>query len=1194
MYLTKISLRGFKSFADEVNIEFPAGVIGIVGPNGCGKSNVSDAIRWVLGDNSSKALRGGSTMVDVIFSGTDFRKSLSFCEVSLFFDNVDRYYDIDADEVVITRRLYRSSGSEYCINGQTVRMRDVLELLRDTGLGKEGYSIIEQGKTAAILSKKPEERRKIFEEAAGVAGFRDKKEDAERQLDKARLNKDNLFAFLTELENRLPPLEKQAKVAIKVKDLKEQLKIIEVNTYLHQSEDSSGVTSKLQNAYNAVVREIEEKEAEYAENTRNHNLAFADLNNISIVSERIQNERTELLISREKSEGANRLYTEKIERATEELDKLGKEISSNTILKENKLKEKLDKEIEKEKKTKAFIELNVSYGKEEEDYNKFAEEVDKKERELERSRELILESQDELTNAKSATVGLVAKRDVLLESLGDDKELIKEKRSRLAACNKEIEALEESLKESESELSDRLNEYESAKQNLQNCLAELDETNIRLREQERESMSLETRINILSESKNRLDNYADSVRCIVRAASQDLELNRSLVGVVGEMITVPRDLQLAIEIALGGNIQNIITYTQKDAATLIDYLRAKSLGRATFLPLDSMKPNDIPDDRVLDEDGVIGVASDLIKFDRKILPAISNLLGRTVIMEDKAVAARLMRKYNFSFRAVTLDGALYQQGGAITGGKEPSKDARILGRDSELEECKKKLASVERAIDAIKEDMSDKEEESKNLQSAKNIIANRIDKVNVTIATIKANIDAKKSEARTIEEDENKTAGQNRDTLNKIKELEKLIEDSSKMEENVTSKRVEAGEFLDNMKDEVFALRQKRDTMSSRLSELKVSLNTTSNELTTIEHEITRLTADISHLESDILMDIAREKTVKKELEEAQGKIDTTKFSQDDQNKLAELAKQLDEIKAYNEELQQKLKTIAERSESINKELNTLNGKKAGISAKLERLKEDILAMETKIREEYQLDKESAEAYRVDDFDIENAMKNVAHIKSQIAGYGPVNELAVEAYAEDKQKYEDYKKQFDDVEKAENDLIKIIADLTAEMEKVFLDAFNKINENFKYIYAELFEGGRANLKLNLSEGDSVLTAPIDIEAVPKGKNLKSVGQLSGGEQALTAVGILFAIIMLKPMPFCVLDEVDAAMDDINAELFAKYLKKFVGKTQFIVITHKKPTMQMADYLYGVTMQEVGVSKVVSVQLTDAVNMAEKG
>ncbi len=1194
MYLTKISLRGFKSFADEVNIEFPAGVIGVVGPNGCGKSNVSDAIRWVLGDNSSKALRGGSTMVDVIFSGTEFRKSLSYCEVSLFFDNLDRYYDIDADEVIITRRLYRSSGSEYLINGQTVRMKDVLELLRDTGLGKEGYSIIEQGKTAAILSKKPEERRKIFEEAAGVAGFRDKKEDAERQLEKALLNKDNLFAFLTELEKGLPPLEKQAEIAIKVKDLKEQLKTIEVNTYLYQSENSQGVSSKLQTAYDDICKEIDAKEKEYNENNRNHSLAFADLSNLNILSEKYQEEKTQLLISRERYEGDNRLYTEKINRAKEELEKLSTGLSQDSVLKQTKETERSEKAVEKDKKTAEFIELNQQYKQKEEELNKYAQEVAQKEKELERSRQIIMRSQDDLSEANKLTSVLTAKKEVLLESLGDDKEIIKEKRHKLAECNKEIAGFEQSLKDAETEKDDKLRDLVQAQENLQACLDELSSTNIVLREKERDVMSLETRITVLEESKNSLDNYADSVRGIIRASSQDLELNRCLVGVVGEMLTVPKDLQLAIEVALGGNIQNIITYTQSDAATLIDYLKAKSLGRATFLPLDAMKPNDIPDERVLDEDGVVGVAVDLIKFDRKILPAVSNLLGRTVVMEDKAVAARLMRKYNFSFRAVTLDGALYQQSGAITGGKELSKDARILGRDAELEECKKKLSAAERAVETIKRDLKDKEDESKNLTSAKNIISSQIEKLNLTIATITANIEAKRNEAKTIEDDTDKTSGQNQETLEKIKELEKLIEESAKKEDDFSSKKVEANEILDLMKDEVNAMREKRDDMASKLSDLKVSSGAVDSTMSALEREIARLDAEISHLYSDIQSKSTREKIVKQELQDAQSKIDTTKFSKEDQDKLSAIAEQLDKIRDYNAELQEKLKTIAENSERITKELNALNGRKAGINAKLEHLKEAVLQMEEKIREEYQLDKESAEQYRVEDFDVDNAMQNVARIKGQIARYGPVNELAVEQYKENKEKYDDYKKQFDDVEKAEQDLRKIIADLTAEMETVFVTAFNQINENFKHIYAELFEGGRANLKLDLSEGESVLTAPIDIEAVPKGKNLKSVGQLSGGEQALTAVGILFAIIMLKPMPFCVLDEVDAAMDDVNAELFAKYLKKFAGKTQFIVITHKKPTMQMADYLYGVTMQEVGVSKVVSVQLTDAVGMAEKG
>ncbi len=1194
MFLKRITLQGFKSFADKVEIDFLPGVVAIVGPNGCGKSNISDSIRWVLGDNTAKTRRGAETMADVIFNGTAFRKSLSYCEVSLHFDNTDRgLKEVDSDEVTLTRRLYKSSGSEYCINGQQVKLKDIVEMFRETGLGKEGYSVIEQGRTTELLSKKPEDRRKVFEGAAGIATLRARREEASSRLDKTRVEKEKLYSFITKLEEYIVPLEKQAKDAIKVRELREELKVVEVNTYLHQSEDSSGATAKLEGALKKVEGEITEKEQNIVDLTKRYNLAFADFSNSNIVFEKLTEQRTDLMVSKARSDGDNMRFTDAIKRASSELKTLEEDTQTTLGKIETKTEDVNNKELLKATKFKEFTDLNYQYKKQEDEYKEFSSLVSNKEKELERSRELIFASHDAITKAKTSTVSLIAKRDVLLASLGDDKDAITEQRSRLSEIKKAIAKLNADLEAENKAIGEKIKELEIANGNLRACGAELDETYVGLRDKEREALEMETRINWLSARKDSLDNYQEAVRDLIRASQKDLELNGYIVGVVGEVITVPRDLQVAVEVALGGNIQNIITHTQRDAAALIDYLRENNLGRATFLPLDVIKRNDLADDRVLDDEGVVGIASDLIRYDHKIAPAISNLLGKTVIVETKEIAARVLRKYNFAFKVVTLDGAVYQQSGAITGGKEPTKDARILGRDAELEECKKKRAALLRAIEAIKSDVKDKEDEKQSLTSAKNIISAAIEKINIRVATIKAEINAKTEQYAVVEEDEKQIAGQNQKTIDEINELEKLIEESSKAEENVESQKVEATDVIESMKTELYDLRVKRDAMSEALAEIKVHANTLSNDVNILDQEIVRLRTELVSAKNTIAYNEARKKTLEKEIADATNSIKTTSFSKEDQQKIEDLTQQIANIKTHNDQLQEEMTTLHAQRDEVQKMLEGLRSKRAAISFKLEKLNEELLQMQAKITEEYHLTKEDAEQFRQENFDVENAIQNANKIKRRIESYGLINELAVEDFNAKSKELIDYRTQFDDIEKAEQDIEKIIAELTEEMETRFVDAFEKIKENFKRIYAELSEGGKGDLILNMEEADSALTAPIDILAVPKGKNLKSIMQLSGGEQALAAIAVLFAIIQLRPVPFCILDEVDAAMDDGNAALFARYLKKYTGNTQFIVITHKKVTMNEVDYLYGITMQEVGVSSIVSVKLKDAYDLADK-
>lgn len=1194
MNLTKINLLGFKSFADKLELDFTSGVTAIVGPNGCGKSNVADAIRWVLGEQSPKALRGDA-MTDVIFNGTANRKSLSYCEVSLTFDNTDKAYAINADEVVVSRRLYRSkvANSEYLINGQQVRRQDIITLFRDTGIGKEGYSIIGQGKTAEILSKKPDERRKIFEEAAGVASYRNKIQNSEKNLATTRDNMVKLLAVMNEVEGNLRPLEKQAENAKKVKSLREELKVLEVNTYLYQTESSSGMTAKLEQNLQNINKELERNKAEDKDAEKTYEMAFMDFHNCDVLIDKLRGELSDLLVSQQKAEGDNKLYSAQIARLREEIAKITEDGVKNSALIEAKTKELNDKENEKADKFKKFVEFNTQYEKKNAEFIAFGETVAQREKEVERSRELILSSADELSDAKSATVKLTATRDVLLNNVGEDKEELKEIRGKILSTKHIIDKMRDEIDEIESRRAEKSEELEKASQNLQNCTAEIDEGNVRFRDAEKKRVELGTSLKFLTDAKNRLENYADSVRKLLIARDKDLGVNAKVLGVIGEMLTVPRDFQLAIEIALGGNIQNVVTTTQQDARYLIDYMAQNRIGRATFLPIETMRPNELRDDSVLDEDGVIGVASDLIKFDRKIAPVVSNLLGRTVVVEDKLVAERITKRYKNEFRVVTLDGALYLQSGAITGGQAPSKEIRILARESQLEEVQKRYNSADKAYEAIKRDLEEKIHEQHELINARNILSSQLDKIVSEKNAAEARKMVADSELASLENDEKNLLKDNEEVYAKIKELDALIAQSSSDEKNVSDKKNAADDILNEMKEEMLAMRRKRDAMSAEVSELKLKITNLDNDLTTLERECARLNSEIRNCNNITLELDTQKRAATAALAEAENKIDVTAFSATDRTRIDDIKTEIEHGKRYKNELTDRMKELTDKRSSLAEEQTELSAKRAQAAAKLERIKEDLLTMENKIVEDYQLTKETAEAYRVEDFDSENSLKNISKVKRQIDGYGAINELAVEQFEEQSEHYAELKTQFDDLEKAKADTESVISDLTSEMEKVFSAAFDAINENFKQIFAELFEGGKAELRIDTSEGKSVLDAPIDIYAQPKGKNLKTISLLSGGEQSLTAIAILFAIIRLKPMPFCVLDEIEAALDDVNTALFAEYLKRYADNTQFIVITHKKPTMERADVLYGITMQEVGVSTVVSVKLADAVKYVQK-
>ncbi|MCL2176421.1 MAG: AAA family ATPase [Firmicutes bacterium] len=1009
----KIELYGFKSFADKTEIILDSGITGIVGPNGCGKSNVVDAVRWVLGEQSAKLLRGAS-MHDVIFAGTAERRSHSYCEVVLHFDNADKkvFKDLEYSEVTISRKLYRDGTSEYILNNKQVRLKDVVELLQTSGVGREGYSIIGQGRIDEILSNKPEARRAIFEEAAGISHYKTKKLEAERKLGRTLDNMTRLNDIIIEREAGLLTLEQQSKDAEKFLEFKDRLKILEINNFLtshaQQAEQKEKITAKI----NELTTNLEQKQKEYK-----------DINALYLNQQ------------------------EQIDKIDKNIDKLHSEILELTVKKEQKGGEiKLFKERLNNAKQLAF----------------------KLEFDSMKSTSSIEQSIDAL---KKGEAELEAVKAQMAQLKTDRKELEDTKRNVIAELKAEAANLE----------------------NVENQLKELtlkaSEISAKIAVSDRPS----TAGRLLERTKKASD--SDSKRA-----------KEAIQGVVGTSYKVDSEYALAIELALGAAAQNIITQTEAEAKFLVSYLKAQKLGRATFLPLNRIKNSGVlgakrsakdsaKDDAqtILASKGALGVASNLISFKSAFKPVFESLLGRTVVFDNINNATAAAISHSFSFRAVTLEGDIIATSGAITGG-------------------------------SVKE---------KNLNNPLVI------------------------EHKKLQEDIKNISKSRQEIFNKHKNTERVkhqVDDSLRL--------------LD-------------------ISEVKAD-----NKLGTLKAECARLQTQIKNAESEKLEARKALEAHEIQAESLAKQITTLEQSCPYTAKLDDIKANMQDVDKYKQQLSSSMKDLDQTRLTLSSSIAKLTEKRHKEELELNNVDHEIEAMQSKILEDYELDYNACLALKDESHSLKKGTTEANKVKKQIADLGHINIRAIEAYLEHKARFEEMLTQREDLIKAEQDMRIIIRETSEEMLKRFKTEFDKINENFGKTFKALFGGGNAKLVL-VEGGESVLDAGIDIVAEPPGKKLKSVSPLSGGERALTAIAILFAILKLKPMPFCFLDEIEAPLDDANAERFAQYLKGFSKNTQFVVVTHKKQTMGVADVLYGVTMPERGVTKMVSVKLQDALQHAQE-
>lgn len=1192
MNLKKLEAYGFKSFADKLTLEFNSGVTCIVGPNGCGKSNVSDAIRWVLGEQSPKNLRGKS-MQEVIFNGTANRKALGYCEVSLYFDNTDRTYALDADEVIIKRKLFRSGDSEYYINNETARLRDILDLFRDTGIGKDGYSVIGQGKIDGFLSAKPEDRRQIFEEAAGISKYKAKRIESQRKLDRTN---DNLLRIKDKLdvyETRMAPLEKQSQEALRARELRERLKVAEVNHFIylteHNEEERNAVSQRLEK----VTKSLAEAEREQAELADEYAFVQEKVHTSDDEYKRLTDEKLNLSIALSKKDGQNKLKAQELENTRKNLERLKAEVAEKNAAVSNHT---ASREANQKEQQQTILKIVENKKAEEEIAEKLKEaeaDVEKQRKEIDVTNEMLLSSAD-MWGQINGGLSKIKTEIALMEKNVEDYENSVEDKSR-------------ELKDVRKRLADTLAEYDRLtadraekkdikldidKQYGQKFAANEDSVD-RYNELRDTVAKLTSKVEYLEASKNSYGSYDAAVRFLM-SRREDF-IKDKILGVVGSAISTPAKFATAIEVALGGNINNMITADQKDTSFLIDFLNSNRGGRGTFMPLTAMRPRPLEDEYLdaLEEDGCFGVAADLVKYDRRFRPAIETLLGRVVVVDTKDTAIEMSRRFRNAFRIVTLDGAHYAVNGTVSGGRKEGADTRIMSVEADLADAKRNLANNKQIMEVLAQDIAEAKKELQKMEDTSSVLENIISKLDKELTVCEQKKEYMQREEERLNGEVERLKKLISDAKSEIAVNENLYSIESKKMDNTSGERVNTNDLLDKLAVALRQKEEKRNAVSAERIEIISSGKQLEEKLTSIERSIDISAETITRLNREILDAGVQINILTTDEARIVAELERLASEMADNEELAAIQKEIEKIEAFKTELTVKQETLRRNEQKNSEVISSLSATKAKAEAALERIESDIKLAGERVQEEYGMDYEAALELKDHDFDDAKGVQLAKQLRKDLNSMGEINEKAIEDLASMSAEYGELKIHFDDITEAKESLEETIRDLTVKMETNFSESFEKIKVNFAEVFTELFDGGRGMLDLDIERGQSVLDAGIIIAAEPPGKRLQNIDLLSGGERAMTAIALIFAIIKLHPMPFCVLDEVDAPLDDNNADTYAKYLKKFSQKTQFIIVSHRKPTMELADELYGITMQEKGVSKFFSVKLSDALKMAKE-
>ena len=1181
MYLKSIEIHGFKSFANKITFQFHNGITGIVGPNGSGKSNVADAVRWVLGEQRIKQLRGAS-MQDVIFSGTETRKPLSYAYVAITLDNGDHQLAIDYDEVTVARRIYRSGESEYLINGTPCRLKDVNELFYDTGIGKEGYSIIGQGQIDKILSGKPEERRELFDEAAGIVKFKRRKAAAQSKLANEKQNLVRVNDILSELEKQVGPLEKQSEKAKIYLRKKEELKTLDVNVFLLENSRLKEQLKAVEEKYGIAGGDLKEITQRYEGIKEEYDQIQGEIERLDKSIEEARSTLTDTGLLRGRLEGQINVLKEQINSAK----------GSESHL--NGRKEALEAEIASKSQDKEGILAEKQ---------KTDEQVEEIAGAALQARARLLEIQDkieELNNCieagKNTIIGELNQRAAIKSKMGRYDTMMEQINIRRAELNSRLlrvksdeaareEALlklEESFESITKELGEMNRKQGDMEKELGDIRGVLTGKDQKLRETQSAYHQESSRLEALSNLTERYEGYGGSVKKVM----EQKEKEKGIIGVVADTIKVEKKYETAIETALGGNIQNIVTDDENTAKRMIGYLKANRLGRATFLPLTSIiHPQEFKSPEILEEKGVIGMADELVEIEDRYRNVAKAMLGRIVVIDNVDNAVRIAKKSGYSVRMVTLEGELLVPGGAISGGAFKN-NSNLLGRRREIEELQKKTRKLLSAVEEINGEIKSTKERRNELRLALENIKSEIGKKSIEQNTVRLSI----SQARERMEEEMEGA---KSLELEEKEIEGKIREIKDGKEAIAQELSASEELEAHTKEQILSFqkeleeRREEETLESgRVAQWDLKVEKMRQTQTFKQSNVDRINGELEKSQAELSQilqalseneeEVERKKQNIKELEK------TIAASHEAQNaseiRLKEEAARKEELSAKQKNFFQSREKLAEQMSSLDKEVYRLNAQK-------ERLEDSIEAQINYMWDEYEITLSDAASLRDEDMlDLPAMKRGITDLKDQIKKLGDVNVNAIEDYKNLMERYTFMKTQHDDLVEAEKTLEGIIEELDGAMRKQFTEKFAQISREFDKVFKELFGGGKGTLEL--MEDEDILEAGIRIIAQPPGKKLQNMMQLSGGEKALSAISLLFAIQNLKPSPFCLLDEIEAALDDSNVGRFAKYLHKLTKNTQFIVITHRRGTMEQVDRLYGITMQEKGVSTLVSVNLID--------
>ena len=1181
MYLKRLDLQGFKSFPEKVKLEFNQGVTAVVGPNGSGKSNVSDAVRWVLGEQRAKSLRGDK-MEDIIFAGTENRKPLGFAEVSIIVDNQDQKLPVAYTEVQVTRRVFRSGESEYRINGTACRLKDIQELFMDTGVGREGYSIIGQGRIDEILSAKGEERRRIFEEAAGIVKYKMRKNEAASKLEREQQNLLRVDDIISELEVQLDPLERQSATAKQYLALKEELKQGEIVSFckdLDRMEDDIGKIS-------ADKMRAETQLQQYLMQEERDKKALIDYKEkagaLDILLQQQNRESAELLTEKERNEGEIRLTeTQKqnelsnLARMREEIGQKKEQIRGNETQLELSNSRMTALRIEQEqqqaqllKLEEAYASINASLYHDEAQAESFKDEI------------------FELIKAGTEAKGEIAKVEALQAQFLGRKEQLGGEKSQLESRSHQTEIHIQVLEKQEREMRETISFLEKELLALEQDRTKVQKDRIELQnllgERTRELSQIQSRFSVLQEMERENEGFYQSVKSLLNLSDRG---ERGICGAVGQLLKVDEVYEVAIESALGGAVQNVVTKTEEDAREAIQYLKAKNLGRATFLPISAIKGRTFEGrPAILDEGGVLGLAHTLVEVEEAYQQIAENLLGRTIIVDTINQAVSLAKKYKHQYKMVTLDGDILNPGGAMTGGSKQKKAAHIFSRGREIRSLREKTEFVGKTVKELQDKLAFMQEDLTEIDEQTVEKKLELQRLTVTISGLRAEQEKSKQDNRESEDRLRLINLEERQLNEQIARAEGDVQNSKQILSFSDKKIQDVNAELLQFQENVLGEKGKRDTLMMEITTLKIEVSKKLQGVAAIEDTIQRLRREIQELSRQIEDGSDKIAMIEQELSEKD--IQKTTL----QEKAIRLEERVLALQSMMEEAAEKKTTLAKKAEMLEEQAkeNMQNARLMEnecfrFETKIEKLEEEKIRITTQIWEEYEMTHRMAKEYCAN-WQGSFVGRSVKEIKGEIRTLGEVNVGAIEQYKEVKERFSFLTGQREDILEAEEKLRGMIDELSALMEKQFREQFQLISESFSRVFQEMFGGGRAYLKL--VDTERVLESPIEIIAQPPGKNLQNMQLLSGGERALTAIAILFSILYLKPSPFCILDEIEAALDDANVSRFAQYLKKFAADTQFIVITHRKGTMEYADVMYGVTMQEKGISKLISVDFSE--------